>query len=200
MARCSQSGVTCRCSRRARRTAPCPPPSERPDVVRRRRAATPACERVVRAGWQGSGVGHRAAAWWRRRARACDDHTARRQSRSSPIRVDARAQRPTILADDDPQPAAPRAKRRWRRRRRHGVRHVRRVGDVHGDDRHGQRRPARRTIVTSGCPNHYSVCTGKGFGVCGAQGVEGTDTEATEQGKTLAIPASPVLISGSRHG
>ena len=56
---------------------------------------------------------------------------------------------------------------------------------------------ARRTIVTSGCPNHYSVCTGKGFGVCGAQGVEGTDTEATEQDKTLAIPASPVLISGS---
>ena len=26
---------------------------------------------------------------------------------------------------------------------------------------------AKRSIVSNGCPNHYSVCTGKGIGVCG---------------------------------
>ena len=57
---------------------------------------------------------------------------------------------------------------------------------------------AKRNIVSNGCPNHYSVCTGKaGVGVCGGDGEEGTGTEATDQSKNLEIPASPVLVSGT---
>ena len=56
---------------------------------------------------------------------------------------------------------------------------------------------AKRTITSSGCPNHYNVCTGKGFGVCGAIGVEGTGTEGTDQGKSIEIPASPVIATST---
>ena len=56
---------------------------------------------------------------------------------------------------------------------------------------------AKRTITSSGCPNHYAVCTGKGFGVCGGIGAEGTDTEATDQGKELEVPAEPVLATST---
>ena len=55
-----------------------------------------------------------------------------------------------------------------------------------------------RTINTTGCPNHYTVCTGKNMSVCGAQGEEGTDTEATEQSKVIEIPASPVIATSTR--
>ena len=40
---------------------------------------------------------------------------------------------------------------------------------------------AKRTLVSNGCPNHYNVCTGKGTGVCGDVGAEGTGTEALVQ-------------------
>jgi len=54
----------------------------------------------------------------------------------------------------------------------------------------------KRSITTSGCPNHYSVCTGKpGLAGCGGDGGEGTATEAKDQGKTIHVPAEPVLSS-----
>ena len=53
---------------------------------------------------------------------------------------------------------------------------------------------ASRTISSNGCPNHYSLCTGKGVvSGCGDVGETGTDTEAKEQTKSIVIPASPVL-------
>lgn len=54
-----------------------------------------------------------------------------------------------------------------------------------------------RTIRGNGCPNHYSVCTGKeGVPGCSAIGAEGTDTEANEQNFEYTIPARPVLREG----
>jgi hypothetical protein len=54
----------------------------------------------------------------------------------------------------------------------------------------------KRTVTTTGCPNHYSYCTGKsGIPGCGAIGEEGTDTEATDQSRVAEIPASPVIAS-----
>ena len=54
----------------------------------------------------------------------------------------------------------------------------------------------KRTITANGCPNHYSYCTGKvGPPGCGGIGEEGTDTEAAPQGKTIDIPARPVIAS-----
>ena len=56
----------------------------------------------------------------------------------------------------------------------------------------------KRTITTNGCPNHYSYCTGKsGLSGCGAEGVEGSGTEATDMGKTLEIPAVPVIAAST---
>lgn len=53
-----------------------------------------------------------------------------------------------------------------------------------------------RQITSSGCPNHYSLCTGKaGISGCAAIGSAGTATEAKEQSKSLTIPSSPVLRS-----
>lgn len=53
-----------------------------------------------------------------------------------------------------------------------------------------------RTITSSGCPNHYSICTGKpGEEGCGEKGEEGSASEATDQGKTRLIPAVPVISS-----
>lgn len=57
----------------------------------------------------------------------------------------------------------------------------------------------KRTITSSGCPNHYSVCGAKpGISVCGqSAGAEGTGTEAREQGKTIEIPAQPVIATAT---
>ena len=53
---------------------------------------------------------------------------------------------------------------------------------------------ATRTIVTTTCPNHESMCTGKNVGGCGYPiGTNGDSTEATDQGVTKVVPASPVL-------
>lgn len=53
---------------------------------------------------------------------------------------------------------------------------------------------SKRAIIASGCPNHYSLCTGKsGTSGCGGLGEAGTDTEAYEQSTSLELPASPVL-------
>ncbi|KAK3284955.1 hypothetical protein CYMTET_7421 [Cymbomonas tetramitiformis] len=57
---------------------------------------------------------------------------------------------------------------------------------------------SKRTITTSGCPNHYSVCTGKsGVPGCGAVSEEGTATEAkaTKDGTPIEIPANPVIAT-----
>ena len=52
----------------------------------------------------------------------------------------------------------------------------------------------KRTIYSSGCPNHYSYCTGKSLSDgCGGRGVEGTDTQAAEQGTIVEMPARPVI-------
>ena len=51
-----------------------------------------------------------------------------------------------------------------------------------------------RVITGNGCPNHYSVCTGKALANgCGGVGEEGSITEATEQCFDYTIPAYPVL-------
>ena len=56
----------------------------------------------------------------------------------------------------------------------------------------------KRTITANGCPNHYSVCTGKdGPPGCSAIGAEGTDTEAAEQDHVIDIPAYPVIASST---
>lgn len=53
---------------------------------------------------------------------------------------------------------------------------------------------ATRTIATSTCPNHESMCTGKPIGgVCGDVGENGSGTEAKDQGITKVVPAEPVL-------
>ena len=59
----------------------------------------------------------------------------------------------------------------------------------------------KRTIVTTGCPNHYAVCTGKpgasvsNGGTCGDVGAEGTGTEAFVRDLTFDIPANPVIAT-----
>merc|ERR1711865_40536 len=53
---------------------------------------------------------------------------------------------------------------------------------------------ASRTISSNGCPNHYSLCTGKdGVPGCGDVGETGSATEAKVQTISVVIPASPVL-------
>ena len=53
---------------------------------------------------------------------------------------------------------------------------------------------ATRTIVTTTCPNHEAMCTGKdGVSGCGAIGANGDSTEASVQDVTKVVPASPVL-------
>ena len=58
----------------------------------------------------------------------------------------------------------------------------------------------RRTITTTGCPNHYSYCTGKGSDDdCGYVGEEGVATQATDQDKSYIIPGTPVMrIDGTQ--
>ena len=54
-----------------------------------------------------------------------------------------------------------------------------------------------RVITGNGCPNHYSICTGKGVVPgCGDVGEEGSSTEATEQCFEYTVPAYPVLRTG----
>ena len=58
---------------------------------------------------------------------------------------------------------------------------------------------AMRVITTSGCPNHYSYCTGKeGEAGCGGVGEEGSASQALQRAKQLAVPARPVLIVKAR--
>ena len=61
-----------------------------------------------------------------------------------------------------------------------------------------------RDITTNGCPNHYSICTGKnGLTGCGGVGNEGTASEAKmnsadgDGSTTLSIPATPVFASST---
>lgn len=63
---------------------------------------------------------------------------------------------------------------------------------------------AVRQITTNGCPNHYSVCTGKqGLTGCGGVGVEGTASEAVmnsadgDGSTTISIPALPVFATST---
>ena len=60
---------------------------------------------------------------------------------------------------------------------------------------------SKRTITSSGCPNHYSYCTGKAaVSNCGgstADGKEGAVTEATEQNHNIEIPANPVIAAST---
>ena len=56
----------------------------------------------------------------------------------------------------------------------------------------------KRTITTSGCPNHYSICTGKSaVSVCGDVGEEGSASEATQQNFVIEIPAEPVIATST---
>jgi len=50
-------------------------------------------------------------------------------------------------------------------------------------------------ISASGCPNHYSYCTGKPSPECSAIGEEGSSTQATEQSHSVEIPAHPVFAT-----
>ena len=53
---------------------------------------------------------------------------------------------------------------------------------------------SKRTTTAAGCPNHYSICTGKsGTSGCGGLGEAGTTTEAAIQDHSLNLSASPVL-------
>ena len=56
----------------------------------------------------------------------------------------------------------------------------------------------KRTITSSGCANHYSVCTGKP-GICSAVGQEGSATEAKVQAKVIDIPAEPVIATTTKN-
>ena len=55
----------------------------------------------------------------------------------------------------------------------------------------------KRTIVTNGCPNHESYCTGKPgpAPTCKDKGEQGSDTEAVEQDVSVDVPANPILKS-----
>ena len=64
------------------------------------------------------------------------------------------------------------------------------IGSRHSSGYHSRR------ITTSGCPNHYSVCTGKALNsVCGRVGTEGMGSEATDQDRQTAVPAYPKLAA-----
>ena len=58
------------------------------------------------------------------------------------------------------------------------------------------------TIVTNGCPNHESYCTGKPgpAPACRDEGEQGTETEAIEQDVSVDIPANPILKSSYTPG
>ena len=54
----------------------------------------------------------------------------------------------------------------------------------------------KRTIVSAGCPNHESYCTGKPANkdVCDEEGLKGDGTEATDQDLNVDVPANPKLL------
>ena len=55
-----------------------------------------------------------------------------------------------------------------------------------------------RKLSGNGCPNHYSVCTGKEeVPVCGGDGGEGTSTEALVQDFEYEIPANPIFAEST---
>ena len=57
---------------------------------------------------------------------------------------------------------------------------------------------ALRNVVTTGCPNHYAVCTGKeGTTGCGGYGEEGTGTQATPQDHDFNIPLYPIIATST---
>ena len=57
----------------------------------------------------------------------------------------------------------------------------------------------KRTIVSAGCPNHESYCTGKPANkpTCDEEGLKGSGTEATDQDLNVGVPANPKLLSAS---
>ena len=57
----------------------------------------------------------------------------------------------------------------------------------------------KRTIVSAGCPNHESYCTGKPANkpICDEEGLKGGGTEATDQALNVDVPANPKLLSAS---
>ena len=57
----------------------------------------------------------------------------------------------------------------------------------------------KRTIVSAGCPNHESYCTGKPANkpTCDEEGLKGSGTEATDQDLNVDVPANPKLLSDS---
>eukprot|EP00603_Paraphysomonas_imperforata_P003019 CAMPEP_0114420456 /NCGR_PEP_ID=MMETSP0103-20121206/4567_1 /TAXON_ID=37642 ORGANISM="Paraphysomonas imperforata, Strain PA2" /NCGR_SAMPLE_ID=MMETSP0103 /ASSEMBLY_ACC=CAM_ASM_000201 /LENGTH=794 /DNA_ID=CAMNT_0001588937 /DNA_START=108 /DNA_END=2492 /DNA_ORIENTATION=- len=55
---------------------------------------------------------------------------------------------------------------------------------------------SKRTITTSGCPNHYSYCTGKKNAAgCAAKGNEGSQSQALDQDRLVYIPGEPVIAT-----
>ena len=53
----------------------------------------------------------------------------------------------------------------------------------------------KRTIVSAGCPNHESYCTGKPGNSCGDEGKQTTLVEGKEQSLSVEVPANPKLKS-----
>ena len=56
-----------------------------------------------------------------------------------------------------------------------------------------------RKIVSTGCPNHESYCTGKPGNkpTCDEEGKKGSGTETTDQDLNVDVPANPKLLSDS---
>ena len=54
----------------------------------------------------------------------------------------------------------------------------------------------KRTITSTGCPNHESYCTGKPANkpTCDEEGLKGSGTEATDQDLDVDVPANPKLL------
>ena len=57
-----------------------------------------------------------------------------------------------------------------------------------------------REIVSTGCPNHESYCTGKPGAQCGDEGEQTTLVEATEQSLSVEVPANPKLKNSFTAG
>lgn len=56
-------------------------------------------------------------------------------------------------------------------------------------------RTRKREITASGCPNHYSFCSGKSIRGCGGHGGEGSETKADVLNLEYTIPANPVIAA-----
>lgn len=57
-----------------------------------------------------------------------------------------------------------------------------------------------RVITSNGCPNHYSLCTGKsGVPGCGDIGEAGTATEAKEASKEISVMHTPVIAASTTN-